>query len=202
MATDDYVQNLARLIHQKLDPSLTVYVEYSNEVWNYGPSFQQYQQVLAAASANPLIGQVSTIHKVAYQNAFRSMQISTIFDQVFGADRDRVKAELGGWANNSNFLSSGLNFINTNFGSPSQYFDGIAIAPYFNVASSIDKPGLTVDAVFASMNQTLNGPYLSWLRSHAALASTSRLLTWKQRPVRSSPAMRCSSRLVGNNIET
>lgn len=34
-ADDEYVTNLAKLIKDKLDPSLKVYVEYSNEVWIY-----------------------------------------------------------------------------------------------------------------------------------------------------------------------
>ena len=33
-ATDDYVTQLAQLIKSTLDPSLNVYVEFSNEVWN------------------------------------------------------------------------------------------------------------------------------------------------------------------------
>ncbi|WP_242182922.1 hypothetical protein [Sphingomonas sp. CARO-RG-8B-R24-01] len=38
-ATDDYVAQLAKLIHTKLDPKRKVYVEVSNEIWN----FQFYQ---------------------------------------------------------------------------------------------------------------------------------------------------------------
>lgn len=34
-ATEEYVRNLARLFRDELDPSLLIYVEYSNEVWNW-----------------------------------------------------------------------------------------------------------------------------------------------------------------------
>jgi hypothetical protein len=34
-ATDDYVTNLAQLFKQNLDPTLNLYIEYSNEVWNW-----------------------------------------------------------------------------------------------------------------------------------------------------------------------
>jgi hypothetical protein len=34
-ADDNYVAQLASLMHNTLDPSLHVYTEYSNEVWNF-----------------------------------------------------------------------------------------------------------------------------------------------------------------------
>ena len=34
LADDNYVRNFARLVHEKLDPTLNVYVEWSNEAWN------------------------------------------------------------------------------------------------------------------------------------------------------------------------
>jgi hypothetical protein len=34
-ASEDYVRNVARLFRNELDPSLHLYVEYSNEVWNW-----------------------------------------------------------------------------------------------------------------------------------------------------------------------
>ena len=34
-ASDEYIQEMATLVRDQLDPSLTVYVEYSNELWNW-----------------------------------------------------------------------------------------------------------------------------------------------------------------------
>lgn len=34
-ANDEYIHNFAQLVHERLDPSLKVYVEYSNELWNW-----------------------------------------------------------------------------------------------------------------------------------------------------------------------
>lgn len=34
-ADDDYIREMARLFRDELDPSLTIYVEYSNEIWNW-----------------------------------------------------------------------------------------------------------------------------------------------------------------------
>ncbi len=40
-ATDEYITNFAKIVKEKLDPSLTAYVEYSNETWNW--QFEQAQ---------------------------------------------------------------------------------------------------------------------------------------------------------------
>ena len=55
LATPQFVQSLAQLIAAKLDPNLNVYVEYGNEDWNGG--FSAYGQIATAAQANPLLNQ-------------------------------------------------------------------------------------------------------------------------------------------------
>ena len=35
LADDDYIQNMALLIRDTLNPSLKAYIEYSNEIWNW-----------------------------------------------------------------------------------------------------------------------------------------------------------------------
>lgn len=52
-ATDDYIAQLARLVRDNLDPSLKVYLEYSNEVWNWG--FVQAQWMLKSPLAGALV---------------------------------------------------------------------------------------------------------------------------------------------------
>src|SRR3989344_8732748 len=49
LADDNYKQNFAQVVKDQLDPSLKVYVEDSNEVWN--PKFQQYHYVKIQAEA-------------------------------------------------------------------------------------------------------------------------------------------------------
>ena len=54
-ATPEYMSEFAKLVKAKLDPSLTIYVEYSNEVWNW--QFQQAQwMLLSRVAAEPLAG--------------------------------------------------------------------------------------------------------------------------------------------------
>jgi hypothetical protein len=55
LATDEFVTEMARLVKAKLDPARKVYVEYSNEVWNWG--FQQAQFMLRSKLAGDLLKQ-------------------------------------------------------------------------------------------------------------------------------------------------
>lgn len=49
LATDDYITQFAQYVKQKLDPTLTAYVEFSNEIWNF--SFEQSQYALQQGKA-------------------------------------------------------------------------------------------------------------------------------------------------------
>jgi hypothetical protein len=42
LATDDYIRQMARFFRDHLDPELNIYVEYSNEIWNWLFSQTQY----------------------------------------------------------------------------------------------------------------------------------------------------------------
>src|SRR5262249_49114270 len=66
-----------------------------------------------------------------------------------------------------------LRFIQKNFGTPSQYISAVAIAPYVDLPSSINVnvPGLTLDQIFAGLNQGLSKT-ASWIQSNAAVASS------------------------------
>ena len=93
MANDDYIQNLAELIYQDLNPNLKVYVEYSNETWN--DSFQQYNQVRTAAAHNPVTTVKTGIFAVAQQSAFQTRYIGDVFKSVFGTESSRVLPVMG-----------------------------------------------------------------------------------------------------------
>lgn len=52
-ATDDYIAQFAKLVKERLDPSLKVYVEYSNEIWNWG--FYQAGWMLQSPLAGAMV---------------------------------------------------------------------------------------------------------------------------------------------------
>jgi hypothetical protein len=53
MADPDYIRGMAELVRAKLDPELKVYVEYSNELWNW--IFLQAQWMLRSKLASDLV---------------------------------------------------------------------------------------------------------------------------------------------------
>lgn len=55
-ATPEYMTEMAKMIHERLDPSLTAYIEYSNELWNW--QFEQAHWMLnSKIAAEPLAGE-------------------------------------------------------------------------------------------------------------------------------------------------
>jgi NPCBM/NEW2 domain len=168
LATPNYVQNLAQLINSELDPNLNVYVEYSDETWD--PIWPEYTQVLQAAQSNPLVTAKGAANQVEQQSAYEIVSIAQIFDQVFGADRSRVRPIVAAFATLSVEAQTQLQFIQTNYGTPSQFVWGVAIAPYLNLPAGDDVPGLTLDQLFVDLNQYLNTQYLNDLKTNEAVA--------------------------------
>ncbi len=87
-ATDDYVRQFAQYVKTHLKPTLKVYVEYSNEVWN--DVFKQSKWVEAqgkeAFKNNPkLLGR----EKLAWYSR-RTTEIVGIFREVFANQKERV----------------------------------------------------------------------------------------------------------------
>ncbi len=53
LADDDYIRNMAQMVREQLDPSLKVYLEYSNEIWNW--QFFQTQWMIRSQLAGDLV---------------------------------------------------------------------------------------------------------------------------------------------------
>ena len=83
-ATDDYLIQMAQLFRDNLDPDLTIYLEYSNEVWNW-----QFQQAHWVEAWRP--------NHWNQQRAFgeRCRIIFEIWHAEFGVGKDRVKRVIG-----------------------------------------------------------------------------------------------------------
>src|SRR5208283_406493 len=89
-ATDDYIRQLALLLKKWLKPNIRIYIEHSNEVWNFG--FPQYiYNKLAAIDEvkkgnSPLNNDGSTNQEVwaHRRHVQRLMEISNIFRSVYG----------------------------------------------------------------------------------------------------------------------
>ena len=166
LATTDFVTQLANLVYTKLDPGLKVYVEYSNETWNN--AFGEGAQVLAAGRANPIVNQSGDI--IAQQTAYMTKVIGDIFKTAFGSASSRVLPVLGGFAAVPSYNTDELQFLQQNYGSPSNSIYALAIAPYVDLASGTDVPGITMDQLFTSVFQSLNTTFPQMLDSNLAVA--------------------------------
>jgi hypothetical protein len=98
MATDEYVTNFVTYVRDHLESGRKVYVEYSNEVWNWG--FGQSQWVLQQAKNEWSSSNDSDYAKKVNWFSRRTTQITQIWDRVFGANKERVIGVMGAQAAN------------------------------------------------------------------------------------------------------
>ncbi|WP_449420759.1 cellulose-binding protein [Phormidium nigroviride] len=85
MATDEYLKNFAQTVKNSLDPNLKVYVELSNEVWNF--SFPQSQYALQQGQAR-----WGKDKQDAYMQWYgmRTAQMCDLWKDIFSEQKDRV----------------------------------------------------------------------------------------------------------------
>lgn len=125
-ATAEYVTQLAQMLKDNLDPSLNIYVESSNEVWNTAPGFEQtiYNRMQAADLG---INEQEN-------HARRTYELGEIFESVYGAgslnNRIRVvlcthQPMLKWW------MEPMLQYLAVEYGPPSNYLYSIACQTYF-----------------------------------------------------------------------
>ncbi|PSJ74815.1 hypothetical protein C7N43_22065 [Sphingobacteriales bacterium UPWRP_1] len=130
-ANDNYVTQMATLFRDNLNPNLTIYLEYSNEVWNWIFDQSHYNDQNRPTNLN---------YARAY--AEKAKRIFQIWHGVFGAQSGRVKRVLG-IQTTYNYLNeqilSQLDQSEWDFGAPTHYFglDHSASGnPVLNAASS------------------------------------------------------------------
>lgn len=162
-ADDQYIKSLAELCKKRLDPSLKLYVEYSNEVWNWGFEQASYNKNLAEAEApkDPKMswdGQGSKWTWPARRIGKRTAEISDTFKAVYGADfKSRVRPVLCSqivWP--ENWLYEGMNYIAHNYAKPSDVIYAIAGAPYFNAQATKDNPKATKEDILNALEKVVD----------------------------------------------
>lgn len=156
-ADDNYITQLATLVHQQLGSTQQVYVELSNEVWN--GDYPQYQYAITEGLAQ---WPSNTNPYVANRNWYgmRTAQMCDVWAQVWGADYARVHCVLGAQAAWTYSATEALNCPLWS-GAPcyKHHVTDVAIAPYFawaptQVASTWQSLGLAslVSDVFTEIN--------------------------------------------------
>ena len=122
LATDDYVRNFAKYVKEHLDPSLVVYVEYSNEVWN-----SQFAQTKYAGDEGLKLKFGDKHWEAGWRySAYRSVQMFKIWEEVFGGPKRLVRV----------IASQCVTYVSERkleFQDAYKHCDALAIAPYIGL---------------------------------------------------------------------
>lgn len=164
LADDAYVDAMATMVRDRLDPDLDAWVEFSNEVWN--PVFPQTtwardQGVAAGLSTDPNLAGLRFY-------ARRASQVMDRFTAVVGADR--LQRVLATQAANSWSAQQVLAFEGA-----ASHADVLAIAPYFGgeIGRRNELAWLqtaTVDDLFVRLETESLPTALDAIETHVALA--------------------------------
>jgi hypothetical protein len=163
-ADDEYVREYATYVRDHLDPELTIYLEYSNEIWNTTFNHGEYTQKKGIE-----LGLGLNAAEVGYEYyTIRAREIFAAWEQIFGG-RERLVRVLGGWDTRPDFARKILSYHDTY-----QYVDVLAIAPYFGGNIKGYREASTLDDIFRLTTE--EGSYrslpevLAKVQEHAKLA--------------------------------
>ncbi len=172
MANDDYMRSLATLVKSSLDPTLKVYIEYTNEAWNFG--FTQAEYCRSRGVALRLPGGDDYESGFAFY-AQRSKELFDIFSSVFGTDamRSRVVRVLAGQA-----VSTYLTELHLRQAGVANV-DAYAIAPYFGYESNDGYGGAadnwSLDQLFARMTSVDLPAAVTSMKAMGQLLATNKI---------------------------
>lgn len=153
----EYWTQLAKLVKETLDPTLRIYVEWSNEIWN-----GQFPQRAYAQSQGSRLGLAGS-DKAASFYVYQSVRVWEAFEAEFGKDSARVVKVITGQAEWSGPCETHIaaladSKINPNGTKASAY----AIAPYVK--------GSSVSALRSSL-----GDVKQWVEDNAKCAAKAQL---------------------------
>ena len=143
-ADDDYIRHFAQYVHDTLPNDRTVYVECSNEVWNW--AFPVSRQAAQEGLDQHLgIDQKSAL---MHRYAQRLVQVMDIWASVF-KDNPKRLVRVGA----SQHAVTDKTTLVLDYKDTSKHIDAFATAPYFNIDSNIDAK--SDDQIFDSLSSRL-----------------------------------------------
>ena len=141
VATDDYVKNLAKILKDKLPAKCNIYIEHSNEVWNF--SFPQYVYNKLAAidevkQGNSNLNNDGEKKEEVWahrRHAKRLVEIGNIFRETFGkAAATRIRPVYASWQISVKpHYAEVLDWVSKTYGEPKQFFYALAGAAYYGI---------------------------------------------------------------------
>jgi hypothetical protein len=156
-ASASYWTELAQLVYTQLDPSLRVYLEWSNEVWN--GSFPQNAYAAAEGQSLGLSGSDAAASYYVYE----AVRMYEAFEAVFGKGSPRLVKVLSGQAAYDGPCTNDVKALSDSTINPRRTMpDVYAVAPYIS--------GTTVAAVSGAIAGIKSG-----LQSNATCAAMASL---------------------------
>jgi hypothetical protein len=155
-ASDDYVRRFAAYLRDHMDPDLKVYVEYSNECWNW--QFGQTDYCHLQGVAQNLDPDEWTAWRAFY--AKRSVEIFHIFESAFAGRTDALVRVLASQGAYYDMTGRVLNYVypDGTGKTAATHADVLAIAPYFggDAHSQAGSGGWGLDELFAFLSHQVN----------------------------------------------
>jgi hypothetical protein len=178
---EPYTSEQANPVYPPLAPSLKVYVEWSNELWNGG--FSQSGWLDAQAGAAIAANDTDVLYDGNTNNYLvkfrlvgrRSMQISNLFRGVFGDAEmmTRIRPVLPAQLANTGTLSEPLAYLAARHGGAANYLYAVTGAAYVTVFNDDagTRADLTVDSIFSEMTSYAEVNAHTWMKAFGKLAS-------------------------------
>lgn len=179
MATDDYVFQLATLLKNNLDPSLHIYVEYSNELWNssFPQSGWNLAQAIQEGKANGPVNYDGINDQWTWHYrriAQRGKEISDIFKTVFTGVQtgERLRPVYATQIGYFDVGQRGLEFVNNYYGAPGQFFYALAGAPYFKAVTTDTSNTATPIQVLNALHSAILDQFYGYSNNIAQYAAS------------------------------
>ena len=171
LADDEFVRNFAAMVKERIDPARKVYIEYSNEVWN--GQFKQSKFAQEQGLARGLAKGGRRYRAGRRFTALRSIEIFTIWEQVFGGAKQLVRV-LPSHSGNKRTSEDILSFRDA-----ATHADVLAVAPYMpftvgrgRLADLAERlRDMTVDQLLDHFEETAFLESLKRMDSDAAIAN-------------------------------
>ena len=160
MADDQFVRHFATYVRDHLEPGRQAYVEWSNEIWNFGWGFEASKWVAEQAKLPANAGLDNW--QVAGHEAKRDLDI---WSDVFAGQSSRLVRVAAGWA----AVDWVTNRVVESMGGS---FDAIAIAPSITMTDeqrATYTAATTVDRVLADARANV-ATSVEWVSNHVQLA--------------------------------
>ncbi|WP_028489782.1 sugar-binding protein [Thiothrix lacustris] len=140
-ASNDFIRRFAEYVQVNLDPSLKVYVEYSNEVWN-----GVFTQHAYAKQQGVQMGLDPDPNQAAYKfYSKRSVDVFGIWEQVFQGNK-RVVRVMSGLVGSTQMTKTILSYNGAY-----RFTDAYAVAPYVFGDAKALRAARSVNDIFSVM---------------------------------------------------